>query len=404
MAKLTAIEVKNLKTPGRYGDGQGLYLRVRDDGRKGWVLRYMINKVSRDMGLGSYPDISLAAARDAAGDARQIIRSGRDPIEARKQVPIAKVDHSFRAAAESMLADRGIGWRNEKHAWQWRNTLERFAYPVIGTIDVQDVTTEHIMDILRPIWGEIPETASRVRGRIEAVIDAARASGQPIGANVARWKGHLATRLPPPTRVRRVVHHPSLPWQQMPDFMRALRGRAGFSARALEFTILTAARSGEVRGMTWSEIDLDAAIWTVPADRMKMGRVHRVPLSDAACSLLRAAGTIEGGRTAHVFPGEKSAVQSNMGMVVLLRRMNGARSGEAAIWKDGLTGEPIVPHGFRSTFRDWAAEATPYPREVAEAALAHAKGSKVEAAYARTDLLERRRPMMDDWGRWCGIA
>jgi integrase len=400
MGKLTVIKIRSITAPGRYGDGAGLHLHVRSATRKNWVLRYMINGQSRDMGLGSFPDVSLADARSNAAEAQAQIRAGIDPIESRR-VPPPPEDRSFRAVAAELIEDKKIGWRNPKHTWQWENTLARHVYPTVGDRLVGSVTTEDVMDILRPLWGKTPETASRLRGRIEAVIDAARAKGWYAGENPARWKGHLSTRLPSPLSIRRVEHYPSLPWQQIGDFMAQLDRHHGFSARSLAFAILTGARSGEVRELTWREIDLDSATWTVPGPRMKGGRPHRVPLSSGAMEVLERVQPDQSDPASFVFPGSKGAPQSLMAMVVLVRRMNGERTDGIVRWKDGMTGEPIVPHGFRSTLRDWAAEATPYPREVAEAALAHAKGNKVEAAYARSDLLERRRPMMEDWSRVC---
>lgn len=404
MALLTATQVKNLTKPGRYRDSAGLYLVIRKSGHKGWVFRYMLAGRSRDLGLGSFPGVRLAEARLAADEARAKVRAGIDPV-AVKAVPIETdiepEDHSFRKAAEDLIADRAIGWSNPKHASQWLNTLSAHAYPVIGKVDVQDITTDQLLEILRPIWSKTPETASRVRGRIEAVIDGARARGWRTGDNPARWKGHLATRLPSPVRVRAVVHHPSLPWQQVPAFCAALGRREGYSVRALEFAILTACRSGEVRGMLWSELDRKAGLWTIPPERMKARRWHRVPLSRQALEILDALEAGRASSTGYVFATPSGRPLSLMAMLETVRRMNGKKTGEPAVWKDGLTGEPIVPHGFRSSFRDWAAEATPYAREVAEAALAHTVESKVEAAYARSDLLELRRSLMQDWADWC---
>ncbi|AOX16952.1 hypothetical protein A0U89_07140 [Kozakia baliensis] len=386
--------------PGRYSDGAGLYLVIRSSGHKGWVFRYAMSGRRRDIGLGAFPDVRLSDARISAEKARAQIREGIDPLAA-KNVHVEDGDHSFRKAAADLIADRAIGWSNPKHAAQWTSTLEAHVYPVIGDIDVEDITTDHLLDILRPIWAKTPETGSRVRGRIEAIMDGARARGWRTSDNPARWKGHLATRLPPPSRVRATVHHPSLPWQQIPAFFADLRKREGYSARSLEFTILAACRSGEARGMKWSEVDLKKAIWTIPPERMKTRRWHRVPLSDEALQVLTAVRPDNIVLDHHVFAAPGGKPQSLMAMLETVRRMNGKKSGHEPIWKDGLTGEPIVPHGFRSSFRDWASEATPYAREVAEAALAHTVDNKVEAAYARSDLLDLRRPLMDDWGKWC---
>ncbi|RFD19501.1 DUF4102 domain-containing protein [Komagataeibacter melaceti] len=403
MSKLTAIAVKSMTIPGRYADGNGLYLHVRSADRKNWVLRFMLKGRSRDMGLGSFPDISLAAARIKALEAKALIREGVDPIEARRvyRSPEPEMAKTFRYAAQALIEDKRPGWRNEKHAAQWSSTLERFAYPVIGDTPVQDVTLDHVLDILRPIWHCIPETASRLRGRIENVMDSAYARGWCAQENPARWKGRLSTILPTQSSIRAVEHYPSLPWRKAPDFLLALSEREGMARWALLFAILTAARSGEVREATWGEINLHSRTWTIQAGRMKAKRMHRVPLSSHAMAVLGMMLPDKDGPVSYVFPGRNGRPISSMGMTMLLRRMNGIGTDDAAHWKDGLTGEPIVPHGFRSTFRDWAAEATNYPREIAEAALAHEKDNKVEAAYARSDLLERRRPMMQEWGDWC---
>lgn len=277
------LGVKALTKPGRHGDGQGLHLFVQSSGRRSWVLRYMVDGRSRDMGLGAYPHVGLAAARRKADAARALLGERRDPVDTRRAERAAEtiaLGRTFRAAAEELIADKAKGWRNPKHRAQWAATLERYAYPEFGDKPVQEVDSDAVMRVLRPIWERVPETASRLRGRIEAVLDAARARGWRDGENPARWKGHLASRLPSARKVKAPEHQPSLPWQQLPAFLAELRRREGISARAIEFAILTAARSGEVRGATWSEIDLDAATWTVPAKRMEAGKMHRVPRSD----------------------------------------------------------------------------------------------------------------------------
>lgn len=298
------------------------------------------------------------------------------------------------------MEDKASGWRNPKHRAQWAATLSQYAYSVFGDWQVD---SDAVMRVLRPIWEKVPETASRLRGRIEAVLDAAAARGWRTGDNPARWKGHLAARLPPPPRkVKATEHQPALPWQQMPSFMITLRGREGMAARAVEFAILTAARSGEVRGLTWSEIDLDRTLWTVPARRMKAGRLHEVPLSAAAITLLQSVRMPEARAADLVFAGARAARSlSDMSLTAVLRRMNPEKADGRARWRDPMTGRPITVHGFRSTFRTWAGEETVYPREVVEAALAHTIRDKTEAAYARTALLERRRTLMSDWARFC---
>ena len=294
------------------------------------------------------------------------------------------------------------GWRNAKHAAQWLATLEAHAFTVIGDLPVADVGTDEVLRVLRPIWERIPETASRVRQRIEAVLDAARVKGWRTGENPARWKGHLAGELPQPRKVKRVRHRPALAWQEMGAFMAALAARDGIASQALRFVILTAARTGEVRGMRWREVDLDAKVWAVPGDRMKAGRLHRVALSPAALAALAEVRPLMKRLDDLVFPSlRKNAPLSDMALSEVVRRMNdGGEEGALPHWRDA-EGRAVVPHGFRSTFRDWAGETRPEGREVVEAALAHTIRDKSEAAYARSDLLEKRRPLMDAWAEQC---
>ncbi len=413
MGKLTALEVKALIKPGRYTDAEGLHLHVRTATRRAWVFRYMRGKKAKDMGLGPYPEVTLAKARDKAAMARAVLRDGGDPLAARAAAEAAKGEamaRTFRRAAESLLAVRGAGWKSPVHRKQWASTLQTYASPVFGDRPIQEVDTAAVLQVLQPIWVTKSETASRLRGRIEAVLDSAKAQHWRTGENPARWKGHLSVLLPPPGRVRKVVHMPSLPWEQMGAFMPELRKQAVLAAAPLLLLILTVARAGMVRFMTWDEVDLDAKVWTIPAARMKAGAEHRVPLSTAAIILLeqmagerklREAARLTGPRKGPVlvFPNTVNKPLSDMALTELLRRMNEVGEGETPPWRDGKTGEPIVPHGFRSTFRVWAGEQTAYPREVIEAAMAHTIGSKVEAAYQRSDLMEKRRGLMEDWGR-----
>ena len=341
------------------------------------------------MGLGGYPDVTLAGAREAARNARLLIKSGKDPIlEARAAASALRAsrakDVTFEQAARSYIAAHEPGWRNAKHAQQWRNTLASYAYPEIGGLMVRDVELAHIMAVLEPIWTEKTETATRLRGRIEQVLDWATARGYRDGLNPARWRGHLDKLLARPSKVADVEHHAALPFTEIGHFMQRLRDAKGLGARALEFAILTAARSGEVRGATWAEIDLKAAVWTVPGNRMKMGREHRVPLSPIVIGLLNALPRMAG--VDLLFPAPRGGALSDMTLSAVVRRMKVA----------------AVPHGFRSTFRDWASERTNYPRDVAEMALAHAIGDRVEAAYRRGDLFEKRRRLMADWATFCG--
>ncbi|MGD9829979.1 MAG: tyrosine-type recombinase/integrase [Hyphomicrobiaceae bacterium] len=375
---LTARQVETAK-PGRYTDGRGLMLLVKTSGARSWVLRYQINGRRRDLGLGSWPETTLAMAREQAGEARKLLASGRDPLVEKQSVKHLSV----REAAETLIAAKRSGWRNPKHAAQWGSTLAAYVYPLIGDRDVRDIGTHDVLRVLKPIWVIKTETASRVRQRIEAVLDYAAALSARDGANPARWRGHMDHLLPKPSMVRMVEHHPALDWRDAPAFMTALEGRTGAGARALAFLILTAARSGEVRGASWAEIDLEARVWTVPAVRMKALKEHRVPLSDAAIVQLGQRG--EDGDL--LFPGSRGLGRpmSDMTLTALLKRM---KMGE------------ITAHGFRSTFRDWAGETTPFPREVIEAALAHRLKDKAEAAYARGDLFDKRRALMDAWATY----
>lgn len=372
---LNALQAKSAK-PGRHGDGRGLFLYVKASGSRSWVLRYQMQGRRRDLGLGAYPDVSLAMARERAAEARTLIANGEDPI-AKKQQAKPK---TFKDAALELIESKRPGWKNAKHAAQWTSTLESYVFPRIGQAQVSKVETADVISALTPIWSSKPETANRVRQRIEAVIDYASALGIRTGDNPARWRGHLDHLLPKPSKVRAVKHHPALPHAGIAEFMTDLAARSGIAARALGFTILTAARSGETRGMRWGEVDLENAMWTIPAQRMKASKEHRVPLSKAALALL-------GPRCADgklVFESEAKPGKpiSDMSMTAVLRRMN----------YDGIT-----VHGFRSTFRDWAGETTGFPREVIEAALAHGIKDKAEAAYARSDLFDKRRLLMQAW-------
>ena len=406
--KLSAVEVTKAKGPAVLHDGGGLYLRVgasrkNSDGdqkpvAKSWVFRFQLDGKRRDMGLGPYPDISLAEARAKASTHRKERHAGVDPLDAKaaqrqaQRLSAAK-GRTFREVAEEFIGRNEAGWRNAKHRQQWRNTLATYVYPVLGELPVAAVDTGLVVQVLDPIWAVKPETANRVRGRIEAVLDTATVRGYRQGPNPAQWKGNLAHILPARAKVRKVAHHAALPFDDMPAFLAALRGREGMAARALEFAIFTAARTAEVLGATWGEIDLDAKVWTVPAARTKAAREHRVPLSDAALAVLDKVRPLALMRdrkphpAAPVFPGPRRALpMSNMVMLMLLRRM---------------TRDDLTAHGFRSTFSDWAAERTAYPREVVEMALAHAVENKVEAAYRRGDLFDKRRKLMDAWAGFC---
>jgi integrase len=388
--RLTARVVEQTKNPGYYGDGDGLVLRVTDGGTKGWLYRYKANGKVREMGLGPVRDVTLAEAREAAREARRLRRAGVDPIDAkRERKAAAQLDAAraitFSQCAAAYVENHRASWTNTKHAAQWESTLRAYAYPIFGNLPVATVDTALVVKVLDPIWSIKPETASRLRGRIEAVLDFATVRGHRTGENPARWKGHLKEALPASSKVRRVKHHAALPYNEIGAFVADLRGRGGGAAAALEFAILTAARTNEVIGARWSEIDLKTGVWTIPADRMKARVEHRVPLSDQALEVLRQ----EAKRKVNdvVFSGQKAGrALSNMAFLMMLRRMG----------RDDLT-----VHGFRSTFRDWAAERTNVAPEVAEAALAHTVANKVEAAYRRSDLFEKRRALMQEWGAFC---
>jgi integrase len=375
---LTARKVETA-APGRHMDGRGLMLYVKVSGARSWVLRYQVAGKRRDLGLGAWPEVTLAMAREKALEARRAISTGRDPIDDRSK----QTNCTFRSAADALIESKRDGWKNAKHAAQWVSTLEAYAYPRLAETDTASIDTQDILAVLKPIWTEKPETASRVRQRIEAVLDYASAVGAREGDNPARWKGHLDHLLPKPSKVRAIRHHPALDWRELPSFMRELGWREGMAAKALGFLVLTAARSGEVRGLCWDEIDEAALVWTVPAARMKAGKEHRVPLPRAALALMPEMPD----RSGLIFPGGRSFDRplSDMSLAAVLKRM-------------GRT--DLTVHGFRSTFRDWAGESSVFPREVIEAALAHRLRDKAEAAYARGDLFQKRMALMEAWERY----
>lgn len=389
--RLTDRGVKNMKEPGYHTDGASLYLQVSPAQTKSWIFRYTRRGKTREMGLGSYLSHSLKEARDSAKTQRQILDAGADPIEARdagaaKQVLAAALSVTFSKCAETYIAAHSASWRNPKHAAQWSKTIETYAKPTIGPLPVQGVDTALVVRVLEPIWTTKPETASRLRGRIERVLDWAKVRGHRSGENPARWRGHLDKLLPIMKRAGRVKHHPALPYGEIGEFMPKVRAEPGTAARALEFTILNISRTGEVLGAKPAEFDLKKAIWTIPAARMKAGREHRVPLTSRSVELVKAQLEADP-EAAYVFPGRSAgAPLSNMAMLELLRRTK--RS-------------DLTTHGFRSTFRDWAAECTNYPNELCEMALAHTLSDKVEAAYRRGDLFEKRRRLMADWTKYC---
>jgi integrase len=396
-SKLTAAAVRTATKPGLYGDGHGLYLQVSAFDTKSWVFRYMIGGRARKMGLGPLHTVSLAEARKRAADARLKALDAIDPIDehktqrAARRVEAAKA-MTFKACADAYIKANRSGWKNEKHATQWFSTFNetrrgKRVYPaataVINALPVSAIDTGLVRKVLEPIWYETPETASRVRGRIERVLAWATVAGYRSGDNPARWTGHLKELLPSKTKVAAVVHHDAVPYRDLPAFMAALREKHGTAARALEFTILSAARTSEALGARWSEIDLDAKVWIIPAERMKANREHRVPLTDRALAVLEPLPR----KGEYVFAGARK----------------GKPLSSPAMWDvvRGMLGMGATVHGFRSTFRDWAAETTAYPNEMLEIALAHAIGNKAEAAYRRGDMMEKRRRLMADWAEYC---
>lgn len=384
--ELSATEVRRLTKPGLHAVGgvAGLLLQVTRTGAKSWILRVMVGTKRRDIGLGGFPDVTLALAREKARETKEQIRQGIDPVEQRKAARgtllVAQAKGiTFDECARKLIQSKTKEFSNPKHAAQWSSTLAAYASPVIGKLLVDAVALPHIVKILEPIWTEKTETATRVRGRIESVLAWATVSGFRNGDNPARWKGNLDAVLPKPGKLKRVQHHKALPWQEISDFMQELRKREGMAAKALEFLILTAVRSGELRGATWDEIDLQTKVWIIPAERMKAGKEHVIPLCADAVKLLKTLPRFDDNSL--IFPGARGGVLSDVGLTKPIRAM----------------GHKATVHGFRSTFRDWCAESTNYPNEVAEMALAHTIGNAVEKAYRRGDLLAKRTRLMDDW-------
>jgi integrase len=404
MGKLTALKVKTAG-PGKHEDGDGLRLVVSNSGGRKWVLRYQISGRRREMGLGAFPELSLAQAREAASGVRNLVRKKIDPIEHQRQ----EIDRrrqaelgvpTFTSVAAQYIRAHRRSWQNAKHQRQWVATLKTYARPVIGEKPVDAITTEDVLRILQPIWIGKTETAKRVQGRVENILDFAAARKWREPTNPARWRGHLSTLLASPAKLKRhrnggeAKHHPALPFADVPAFVRELRRVDGVSARALEFLIYTTTRTSEVLGGRWSEVDLESATWTIPASRMKAKREHRVPLSPGALAVLGRVPRVEA--SDYVFPGaRKGRPLSNMSLLEVMRGLGYGVGGDRGA---------AVPHGFRSSFRDWAGEVSSYPTNVAEAALAHVLGDKTEAAYARGTLFDKRRRMMEDWGRWCDGA
>lgn len=384
---LTAAQVTALKDHGVHWVAPSLYLQIRPQGTRSWLFRYSRNGENQWMGLGALADKSLTEARDEAAVLRVQVRRGGDPMAEREQVAVAAKPRTkaptFAECADKYIESHRAGWKNQKHIDQWESTLRTYAGPVIGKKRVDQIAVEDVLKILKPIWSKKPETASRLRGRIEKVLGWATAMKYRSGDNPAAWNGALSHLLPAISKVQKIEHHAALPYNELPTLMSELRDNESISAKALMFTILTAARTGETTGAVWSEMDVDAKLWVLPSERMKANREHRVPLSDAAIKLLKSLPK----DSRYVFPGMRKNGLSNMAMLQLLR---------------GLRGGGITVHGFRSAFSTWAREQTDYPREIVEACLAHASGDAVELAYRRTDFLDKRRELMENWARFCG--
>jgi integrase len=406
--ELTALDVKRLTHPGgkrnvlfSVGGVPGLHLQVTPIGGRSWVLRAMVGTLRRDIGLGGFPAVTLSQARDKARDARAKIETGIDPVEERKAAKAALVAAQRRGLTFADAVDRCLvakldAFKNPKHRQQWENTLASYATPDLGKMLVQDITTQDVLRVLQPIWTDRTETASRLRGRIETVLSWATVAGHRTGDNPARWAGNLKELLPAPSKVATEGNHPALALDDAPRWFAALQTRDGFGARALELLALTATRSQEVRGAMWDEIDLEKALWVIPGARMKMGKEHRVPLSARALALLKALPRLEGNPL--VFPAARGGMLSDMTLSATMKRMH-----ESAVtdggpgFLDRVSKRPTVPHGLRSTFRDWVAERTNFPGEMAEVALAHKISNAVEASYRRGDMIEKRRRMMNEW-------
>jgi len=391
MGKLTTKGVQKLvreSKPGLTNDGDGLYLKIGKGGGASWIYRFRWSGKLRDMGLGSYADTSLSEAREIASEQRKLVKQGIDPLAAREQkTEVEAGPITFTHCAARYIQSHRRSWRNAKHARQWVSTLKTYVRPVIGNLPVEDVTTQDILKILAPIWTVKNETAKRVQGRIENILDFAAAHEYRDPVNPARWRGHLDKLLAKPSRVQKVNHHPAMPYEQVAAFMDLIQGYSSMSSKALQFLILTATRTSEVLNAEWHEVDITKKTWRIPAERMKANREHRVPLSSQAMDLLLCLPRVKGNN--HIFPGMKAGRSlSNMSLLQFMRGLGYGTNGEQGNY---------VPHGFRSSFRDWTGEVTSYPRDVAEMALAHTIENKVEAAYRRGDLFEKRRAMMQEW-------
>ncbi|MES2844723.1 MAG: integrase arm-type DNA-binding domain-containing protein [Pseudomonadota bacterium] len=410
-AEMSALELRTLSHPTGKGNAlfavggvTGLYLQITPSGGRSWILRTTVGKARRDIGLGGFPSVTLSQARDKAREARDKIERGVDPVAERQAAKAALIAAAgrgltFEKAMDSYLSAKLDAFKNAKHRQQWQNTLTQYALPVLGKIMVQDIDVRDLLRVLQPLWNDKTETASRLRGRIESVLSWATVAGHRKGDNPARWAGNLKELLPAPSKVAKEGNQPALTLEEAPRWFAALKTREGMGARALELLALTAARSQEVRGAIWDEIDLDKALWIVPAARMKMAREHRVPLTAEAVELLKALPRMIDNPL--VFPAARGGQLSDMTVSAVMRRMSETDLAEGGTgFLDRVSKRPAVPHGLRSTFRDWVAERTNFPGEMAEVALAHKINNAVEASYRRGDMIEKRRRMMDEWGRF----
>ena len=390
--KLSTLKVKNLKGKGWYADGAGLYLQISTSGSKSWVYRYQINGKQKWQGLGAVTKANtLEVARKAAAASKQLVKDKIDPIEHKNQQAIDNQIKgtrtvTFKECATLYIESHKDGWKNAKHVSQWKNTLNTYAYPVIGHLPVQQIDIDLVLKVIQPIWRTKTETASRVRQRIENILDWATVMKYRQGDNPALWRGRLDKILPKRNKVQKPIHFPAMDYRELPEYFRSLRQKETIASKALAFIILTASRSGEARAVTYSELDLDASVWIIPADRMKAGREHRIPLSNEALAVIDEMGVHKPEGNDHVFTGLIAGGHVSDGTILKLMKS---------------THPALTVHGFRSTFRDWCAEQTNYPREVAEAALAHSLKDKVEAAYRRTDLFDKRRLLMNSWEDYC---
>lgn len=423
VSEMSPIEIKRLRHPGQGGNFtvavggvSGLLLQITPSGARSWILRTLIGGKRRVLGLGAYPEVSLAQARDKAREAKEKVRQGIDPIEEKKAARAALVAaqrrgltfaDAFEKYSEAKLSELG----SDADRVRWRSSIQRYALPHIGDLLVSDLIVQDVLRVLSPIWESKTDTATRVRSRIEAILAWAIVAGHRTGDNPARWKHNLDTLLPKPGRIADKGNHPAVALDEAAGWFATLRKCRGTGARALEFLTLCASRSGEVRGMTWDEIDMKAKVWTIGAERMKASREHRVPLTDPALAIIEAMPKLAD--SPYVFAAPRGGMLSDMTLSKVMRDMQ-ARGEKAAQeagldpdtagWRDPRSGRPAVPHGLRSTFRDWAAERTDYPRDMAEIALAHNVGSEVERAYRRGDMIEKRRAMMADWAKFLGVV